>query len=62
MSHFIRLFGENGQPFLLNADHIECVDVGNEHYTHLYMNSGEIVRAQNSVDDIEQLLPRNKND
>lgn len=59
MSYFIKLFGENGQPFLLNADHIECVDVGDEHYTHVYMNSGQIVRAQNSVSDIENLLPTN---
>lgn len=57
MSAFIWLFGENGQPFLVNASLIECVDVGDEHYTHLYMNSGQIVRVQNSVDSVAKLLP-----
>ena len=60
MSNFIWVYGENGQPFVLNTDHIECADKGGE-YVEVRMVSGQTIQVQGTVEEFGTLLPGNPN-
>lgn len=57
MSYFVWLSGENGIPFIVNAEHIECIDKHDEHYSALRMISGQLILVQESVDRVGSVLP-----
>lgn len=56
MSNFIWVYGENGHPFVLNTDHIECADKSDD-YVEVRMVSGQIVQVQGTVENFARLLP-----
>lgn len=55
MNKFVWVYGENGQPFILNTDHIESADK-REHYVEVCMVSGQVVQVQGTIEKFAEVV------